>query len=212
MEVIGLELVLNTNHIDDGYEPRCSVCNSEFQIDIESMRENNKTFEEIRNLILTRGVKISLMALSRHFSKHYPQRKLYLEHVKNKQDKIDREVGLKIDEIFKINPDLDRYYFEDNSKFSRVDMEGNLEFMEKCNKEILMDDYGFCHHLQQLCPIIPARKAMYTEDIDLWYQNMNKEVPTSIKIRCIECKMNLQESIILSLVKIVSNTSNSELK
>ncbi len=55
-------LVLDTDHVANGYEPRCTVCNCEYQVEIEVMRENNKTFEEIRQFMDNNGVKISLMA------------------------------------------------------------------------------------------------------------------------------------------------------
>ena len=79
-----------------------------------------------------------------------------------------------------------------------------LEYLEKSNKEIFMEDYGFCHDCSQLCPVIPPKEAMYTEDVDKFYQNKNQEVATSIKFGCIECKMKIQEQMILALGKIVS--------
>ena len=70
------------------------------------MLENDRTFDEIRHFMDIKGIKISLMALSRHFSRHYPQRKLYLEHMECRQVKVDREVGLKIDHCLKIIPKI----------------------------------------------------------------------------------------------------------
>ena len=204
-----MELVLNSDIVDDGYEPRCTVCNCGFQVEIEAMREDNSTFEEIRNFLLTKNVEISLMALSRHFSRHYPQRKLYLENVECIQAKIDREVGLKIDEIFKIHSKMDKDYFEENTIFNRSDKDGNLEYMEKPNKEIFMDDYGFCHSCTQLCPFIPPKEAMYIEDVDMLYQNRNQEVPTQIKFGCIECKMNIQDQMILFMAGMLSQMLSS---
>jgi len=197
-------LVLDTDHVDDGYEPRCSVCNCEYQADIEVMREENRTFDEIRHFVDMKGIKISLMALSRHFSKHYPQRKLYLEHVECKQVRIDREVGLKIDKIFKMHPNMDRNYFDENSTFSHMNMEGHREYMEKSNKEIFVDDYGFCQTCQELCPIIPAKEATYSDDLMMYYHDHDLELSTSIKIQCLECKMNRQEYMLHSLLGIVS--------
>ncbi len=124
-------LVLDADHVDDGYEPRCSVCNCEYQVDIEAMRENNKTFEEIRHFMDIKGIKISLMAFSRHFSRHYPQRKLYLKHMECKHVKIEREVGLKISEILKMHPYMDRNYFQESSTFSHRNMDGRIRILRK---------------------------------------------------------------------------------
>ena len=197
-------LVLDADHVDDGYEPRCSVCNCEYQADIEAMRENNKTFEEIRHFMDIKGIKISLMALSRHFSRHYPQRKLYLKHMESKQVKIDREVGLKIAEILNMHPYMDRNYFQESSTFSHRNMDGALESFEKCNKEIFMEDYGFCHTCQQLCPIIPAKEATYADDLVIIYQDNDHEKYTAIKLQCLECKLNHQNTLISHLLGIMS--------
>lgn len=69
-----------------GYEPKCKVCNSQFQNKIESQRENNKTFKEISKFLEENGENISQMALSRHFSNHYPRRKAYNEKIKALED------------------------------------------------------------------------------------------------------------------------------
>ena len=66
-----MEIVINKDHVDNGYEPRCSICNCEFQAEIEAMRENKKTFTEIQQFASAKSVNTSLMALSRHFSRHY---------------------------------------------------------------------------------------------------------------------------------------------
>lgn len=135
-----MEFILDTDNIGNGYEPRCSVCNCELQAEIEAMRENNRTFEEISNLMNSNGIKISLMALSRHFNRHYPQRKLYLEHMECRQANVDREVGLKIDEILNMHPYMDENYFHNNNTFNHRNIEGELEPFGKFNKEIFMED------------------------------------------------------------------------
>jgi hypothetical protein len=197
-------LVLDTDHVDDGYEPRCSVCNCEYQADIEVMREENRTFDEIRHFVDMKGIKISLMALSRHFSKHYPQRKLYLEHGECKQVKIDREVGLKIAEILNMHPYMGRNYFRESSMFSNRNMDGALESFEKCNKEIFMEDYGFCHTCQQLCPIIPAKEATYADELAIIYKDKDYKKHTAIKLQCLECKLNHQNTLMSYLLSIMS--------
>ena len=199
-----MKIDLKIENVDDGYESRCSVCNSEFREEIEAMRENNKTFEEIRNFSLIQGTEISLMGLSRHFSKHYPQRKLYLRHIESKQTKIEREVGFKITEIFNLHPNMDRNYFEDTCTFSRKNREGTLEYMEKCNKEIFMDDYGFCHACAQLCPLIPAKESFYQEELEKYYIDKKIKGSKLIKLECIQCRMRFQEHMISMLASIVS--------
>jgi hypothetical protein len=197
-------LVLDTDHVDDGYEPRCSVCNCEYQADIEAMRENNKTFEEIRHFMDIKGIKISLMAFSRHFSRHYPQRKLFLEHLECKEVKIDREVGLKISEILEMHPYMDINYFQKSSTFSHRNIDGLLESFEKCNQEIFVEDYGFCNTCQQLCPIIPAKEATYADELAITYQDKDYKKHTAIKLQCLECKLNHQDTLISHLLGIMS--------
>ena len=199
-----MEIVLDTDHVADGYEPRCSVCNCEFQGEIEAMRENDRTFDEIRHFMDINGIKISLMALSRHFSKHYPQRKLYLEHMECRQVKVDKEVGLKIDEILNMHPYMDSNYFQDNSTFRYKNIEGELESFGKSNKEIFMEDYGFCHTYEQLCTLIPAKEATYPHDLSINYRDKDHVKYTAIKIQCLECKLNHQDILLSHLLGIMS--------
>ncbi len=124
--------------------------------------------------------------------------------MESKQVRIDREVGLKIAEIFKKHPNMDRNYFDENSTFNRMNMEGYVEYMEKSNKEIFVDDYGFCHTCQELCPIIPAKEARYSDDLVMYYHDRDNELSTSIKMQCLECKINRQEYMLHSLLGIVS--------
>lgn len=198
-----MKIDLNNDKIDDGYEPRCSVCNSEFQQDIENMRENNETLESIKEFLFTNGVDISLMALSRHFNRHYPQRKLYIRQIAYKKDQLNKEVGLKIDEILEQHLNLDKNYFEETTAFIRTDNNGNVEHLDKCNKEIFMEDYGFCHECIQLCPFIPNKEAWCPEEIEKYYENKYNG-SNSIKLNCIECKMELQEHRIMFLASILS--------
>ena len=79
------------------------------------------------------------------------------------------------------------------------EMKGFIESNEKSNKEIFMEDYGFCHSCNQLCPVIPAKEAMYPDDLEMFFLNENQEVPTSVKIQCIECKMDIQNHLLLFL-------------
>ncbi len=67
-----------------------------------------------------------------------------------------------------------------------------------------MEDYGFCHTCQQLCPIIPAKDATYSDDLMEYYQDHDLELSTSIKIQCLECKMNRQDTLISHLLGIMS--------
>ncbi len=197
-------LVLDTDHVYDGYEPRCSICNCEYQAEIEAMRENNRTFDEIRHFMDIKGIKLSLMALSRHFSRHYPQRKLYVEHMESKQAKIEGEVGLMIAEIHEMHPYMNRNYFQESSTFSHRNINGALESFEKCNKEVFMEDYGFCHTYQQLCSIIPVKDATYAEDMIITYQYIDTEKYIAMKLQCLECKLNHQDTLISHLLAIMS--------
>ena len=58
-----------------GYAPKCKVCNSPLVHEIEELREEGYTLEDIlEELEIT---DISIMSLSRHFKNHYPKSKEY---------------------------------------------------------------------------------------------------------------------------------------
>ena len=57
-----------------GYSPRCKVCTHANVDEIERLRDIGYTYEEIVEEL---ELDLSIMSLSRHFSKHYPNKTRY---------------------------------------------------------------------------------------------------------------------------------------
>lgn len=114
-----------------GYAPKCKVCNSEYLNEIEELREDGFTYEEILKELEIDN--ISIMSLSRHFQNHYPNSQAY-------KDKQQLEALENIREAYLQYPFLENYF--KNRK---------LEELETFNKE-----YGFCTDTFELCEYIPA--------------------------------------------------------
>ena len=113
-----------------GYAPKCKVCNSEYLDEIESLREQYYTYEEI---IEELGITdISIMSLSRHFKNHYPNSQAYKE-------KQQIEMLENIKEAYLKYPFLEEY-FKDK----------DLGFLQTFNK-----GFGFCTDKMVLCEHIP---------------------------------------------------------
>lgn len=113
-----------------GYASRCKVCNSEYLNQIEQLREDGYTFEEILEELEIDD--ISLMSLSRHFQKHYPKSQAYKEKQELEALENMREAYLKY-------PFLEDF-FKDK----------DLETIEEFNT-----GSGFCTDVFDLCYFIP---------------------------------------------------------
>lgn len=185
-----------------GYAPKCKVCNSEFLDDIEQLREEGYTYEEIlQELEIT---DISIMSLSRHFQNHYPNSQAYKE-------KQQLEMLENIREAYIEYPFLEEY-FKDK----------DLEFLEMFNT-----DYGFCTDKFQLCEHIPEctvsnckdtvvkLKILCHKEIKLKEQNsyfgFDRDKQNEIKLRyneyiteCLSCKEELNEKRINLLERIIT--------
>lgn len=57
-----------------GYNSKCKVCNDPKLNDIEKLREEGYTLEEIKEVL---ELDLSIMSLSRHFKNHYPKNQRY---------------------------------------------------------------------------------------------------------------------------------------
>lgn len=117
-----------------GYAPKCKVCNSEFLDDIEKLREEGFTYEEIVEELEIDN--ISIMSLSRHFKNHYPKSQAY-------KDKQQLEALENIREAYLKYPFLEEYF-----------KNKPLEELEEFNTE-----YGFCTDTFTVCEFIPAGKV-----------------------------------------------------
>ena len=184
-----------------GYSSKCKVCNSKRLDDIEELREEGYTLEEIKE---TLELDLSIMSLSRHFSKHYP---------KNQRYKLKQQILLleNIKEAYIKYPYLEKYF---KSK--------PLEYLERFN-----NNDGFCLDSFKLCPMLEARTvsncqdniknimAKTKTDIDKAlagiYFTRRDEISNQINIKglqlqnlCLKCKENINSNRLNLLEKIIT--------
>ena len=121
----------NAHYKQIGYSTRCKTCNHPLLEDIERLYNNGYSYESIiKELDLE---DISIMALSRHFTNHYPVSQEY----KAKQRKMALE---RLVYILKDYPFLEQFFDKQDDEFIR-------EFTK---------DNGFCIDAMKLCPYIRA--------------------------------------------------------
>ena len=185
-----------------GYSPKCKVCNSEYLDEIENLREQYYTFEEILEEL---GITdISIMSLSRHFKNHYPNSQAY-------KDKQQLEMLENIREAYIKYPFLEEYF-----------KNKELGYLEDFNTEygFCTDRFGLCSHLK------PSTVSNGHDNILRLQRECNEEVQnskensfsfydddktTSIKLRynniiniCLNCKNQIQEDRLTLLEKIIT--------
>ena len=185
-----------------GYAPKCKVCNSEYLDEIEKLREDGLTYEEIVEELELDN--ISIMSLSRHFKNHYPNSQAYKEKQQIQMLENIKEAYLKY-------PFLENF-FKDKE----------LGYLEEFNTE-----YGFCTDRFDLCGHIPASTVSNGHKNIM---NLNRECneavqrqknnsfsfydddeTTSIKLNynniiniCLNCKNQIQEERLTLLEKIIT--------
>lgn len=185
-----------------GYAPKCKVCNSEYLDEIEKLREDGLTYEEIVEELELDN--ISIMSLSRHFKNHYPNSQAYKEKQQIQMLENIKEAYLKY-------PFLENF-FKDKE----------LGYLEEFNTE-----YGFCTDRFDLCGHIPASTVSNGHKNIM---NLNRECneavqrqknnsfsfydddeTTSIKLKyntiiniCLNCKNQIQEERLTLLEKIIT--------
>lgn len=185
-----------------GYAPKCKVCNSEHLDEIEKLREEYYTYEEILEEL---GITdISIMSLSRHFKNHYPNSQEYKEKQQLQMLENIREAYLQY-------PFLEDYF-----------KNKDLEYLECFNT-----NYGFCTDKFGLCEHIPAStvsnctnaiwklKFKAREEIDRRakgsYFGLNKDEENQINLKymdyvteCLQCKDEINEKRINLLERIIT--------
>lgn len=132
-----------------GYSPKCSICNHKKIYEIEELRENGYTLEEIKEEL---GLDVSIMALSRHFKNHTPKRTEY---------KVKREL-LMLDKVIGI---INQYTFLDDY-FRTRDLIAIEEFLTK---------KGFCSDCFRLCDKIKPGNVLDSEKIINYYNERIQE-------------------------------------
>ena len=185
-----------------GYAPKCTVCNDPKLDEIEKLREENYTLQEIKDNL---QLDCSIMALSRHFKNHYPNSQEY----KQKQQ---IEMLENIKEAYTKYPFLEEF-FKDK----------DLQYLEDFNT-----DCGFCTDSFNLCNYIPASTVSNGND-NIFYilENEINEIQdlknntwslygidekiNELKLTnknkaifCLNCKNQIQEDRLTLLEKIIT--------
>ena len=201
MEERNKKYELRRHNREIGYSPKCKVCNSEYLDDIEKLREQNYTYEEILSELDIDN--ISIMSLSRHFQNHYPKSKDYKEKQQIQALKNIREAYIKY-------PFLENYF-----------KNKDLETLEEFNREA-----GFCTDTFTLCELIPAgtvsnsnqcinkleinKHALIREKAQnsFWFKDEDKreiEINHLNKVtECLNCKGEYNEERLTLLEKIIT--------
>lgn len=184
-----------------GYAPKCKVCNSEWLDEIENLREEGFTYEEIQTELSLHN--ISIMSLSRHFKNHYPKSQAY-------KDKQQLQLLENIREAYIKYPFLEDY-FKDK----------DLKYLEEFNREA-----GFCTDTFTLCNLIPAstvsnsnqcinKLEIYKDSLirekaqnSFWFKDEDKreiEIKHLNKVtECLNCKGEYNEERLTLLEKIIT--------
>ena len=182
-----------------GYAPKCKVCTNEYLDNIEKLREEGYTYEEIVNEL---ELDLSIMSLSRHFQNHYPKSQAYKQKQQIQMLENIREAYIKY-------PFLEDYF-----------KNKELGYLEDFNT-----GYGFCTDRFGLCSHLETSTVSNgTVNIHRLYDKFNQEIKnrksnwyfdkddeTKIKLEyqniiniCLNCKNKIQEERLNLLEKIIT--------
>ena len=149
-----------------GYEPKCKVCNSKYQDIIELSREEGITLEDIRDYVKGEGEDISIMSLSRHFDRHYPARKKYLQEIDEKKAQDIEEGEKEIEYIKEHYPEIMEELNGDMTIDYEYDPEtDNLKYIKKPSRDVFIFDYGYCFDGDKLCNLVPKAKLLMGNEV-----------------------------------------------
>ena len=154
------------NNVIRGYEPKCKVCNSNYQKEVEHMYELNHPYRDIKVYMEDNGESVSLMSISRHFRLHYPKRKAYFDNVKLMEDEC-------IQEAIKICPKLEDIFHDTEKELDydkmvlNEDKTGFEEYIwkEQSLSDVFLNDMGYCLTEYRFCSNIPKREVLCMEDV-----------------------------------------------
>lgn len=231
-EVLKLQTQFNRivqyiNNKKVGYEPKCKICNSKYQNEVETSREGGQTLEEIKEFLEKKGENVSIMSISRHFDRHYPARRRYLKGLNEEKSKAILEGEKTIEEDLKYNPEFKeeleyKYEFYDVDK-PIFDDGGNVKTYEKYYKtgrDIYIFDHGYCITASNFCKLVPRLHRLdgneVTDNLSKKINEINKgEVSDwmnekKIKLledslKCTNCQAFHHDCIIQGLLKLVLN-------
>jgi len=165
-------LVQYINNKKIGYEPKCKICNSKYQNEVERSREKGHTLEEIKEFLDEKGENVSIMSISRHFDRHYPARRTYLKELDEEKANTILEGEKTIEQDLKYDPEfkeeLDfKYEFCDYDK-PIYDDDGNcidFENYYKTGRDIYIFDHGYCYTGDKFCELVPRLQRYEGNDV-----------------------------------------------
>lgn len=147
------------NYKKIGYEPKCKICNSEYQNQVEALKEDDYTLEEMKEFLEGNGEDVSIMSLSRHFERHYPTRKAYLMGIDEEKAQRILEGEKAIERDLKYHPEFEEIL---ESSHSYYDFDENGEYKEFTEKgrDIYIFKHGYCITGGRFCKLVPKLKYM----------------------------------------------------
>jgi hypothetical protein len=192
---------IKENNALKGHEPKCKVCNSQYQKEIEYIYECNNPYKDIKAYLEDKEEFLSEMSISRHFKNHYPKRKAYFDNVKKMEDE-------SIQDAIKWYPYLKDVFQEiisewDYDKMVYNNDKGHYEeviYKDRTKSDIFLHDHGYCLTEHRLCSKVPKKQVEYMEEIlsiiddniseldDYSFDNSKKIDLLNKKIGCFECR------------------------
>ena len=156
---------IKENNSLKGHEPKCKVCNSKYQKEIEHMYEHNHPYKDIKTYMEDKQEPISQMSLSRHFKNHYPTRKAYFVNVKTMEDE-------SIQKAIKWHPHLKDMFQETRKEPDYDNMVLNddqtdfkeIIWIDRPVSDIFLYDNGYCLTEYRLCSSVPKKEVQYMEE------------------------------------------------
>ena len=152
------------NYKKVGYEPKCKICNSEYQNQVEALREDDYTLEEIRDFLEEHGEDVSIMSLSRHFDRHYPTRKAYLMGLDEEKAQKILEGEKTIEGDLKYNPEFEEILEEEHTYYD-FDKYGEYNSFTEKGRDIYIFKMGYCITGARFCKLISPLKYMAGSEV-----------------------------------------------
>lgn len=180
----------------NGYEPKCKLCNSKLQDKIENMRKENQTYEDIKVFMMNKGEETSLMSISRHFKKHYPVKKAYVEEKNLKKQKELEDNKKVIQETIRSFPYLEDTFKKEINWESgyQNDLKKNKpeECLPKTFKDVFLDDCGYCTSGYRFCENVPKKQVYCVSDalanLDMQLPQIGDKSTSSTNLKLLEKK------------------------
>ena len=83
---------IKENNALRGHEPKCKVCNSKYQKEIEHIYELKHPYKDIKAYMEDKQEPITEMSISRHFKNHYPREKHILITLRQWKMKVSKKL------------------------------------------------------------------------------------------------------------------------